>query len=501
MPRPPLFCALLAVTTACAALTDIDEPSSRAALYDLTVSAGTLEPAFDPDVLEYHLRLGVSQPSLAVAPVASSDGAAISIGGTTISGGHDVSLPIGTSVIDVAVASGRDERRYAITVVRGALLAEDGAATSAGAAGDRLGTTVAFDGDRMILGAPGIVAADDGPAARGTIYSIDGTGALSVDAQVTAPERQPGDEFGAAIAIVGDLLLVGAPGTDGSPTGAVLRDAGAVHVFARSTTGWTFSATLHAGDRTAGARFGAALAAAARDGRDEVVVGAPGATAGGLAAGAAYVLVHSDGVWREEIALRAGNPRGGELAGTAVALERDAVAVGAPGRGSGGSTGAGAVYVFTRSGGAWVEQPLLGAGAPRPDAAFGAALATGPGSLVVGAPGEGAVYVYGGIAQSTFRERHSGDAGDAFGSSLAIDGDLLVVGAPGTGDAGGAAVVFGRQGHAWSRATRLAPREPRAAARFGAGVAVSGLSIAIGAPGRAPAPGVPTLAGSVHVFR
>jgi hypothetical protein len=415
-----------------------------------------------------------------------------------------VALSPGEQRVDVVVAVGDATRTYTVSVVRGLLTEAAGAPLSLSLAGDRLGHALVMAGDTLAVGAPATMAEVPvaGAAARGAIYAASAGPLTSTDA--LAPSvREDGDGLGMAVAVAGDLLVVGAPGTDvDAPSGEPLRDAGTAHVFVRSDGRWRHQASLAAAAPRAGARFGSAVAVMGDPAL--IVVGAPGASGGpDLAeAGAAHVFVTTDGGWLEGQVLAVRNPGRGDGFGAAVAVSGDAIVVGAPGRASGASTAAGAVYRFARQDGRWVETRVLAPGTPVTGAGFGHALAIDGDVMIVGAPGDGAAYVYHGLADAIPDARLALDgAASAFGASVAVDGDLVVVGAPGLDSAArGAAAVYGRRGATWTLATTLAPRTARDGDRFGAAVAVSGLHIAVGAPGLAPAPGVAIFAGAVHRF-
>lgn len=104
-------------------------------------------------------------------------------------------------------------------------------------------------------------------------------------AKLTASDGAQGDRFGRSVAISDDLIGVGAYAND-----AAAADAGATYVFARPTNGWldaTESTKLSPSDAAASDQFGSAVAI---DG-ETMVVGADGKDDAGSGAGAAYVFV------------------------------------------------------------------------------------------------------------------------------------------------------------------------------------------------------------------
>ena len=142
-------------------------------------------------------------------------------------------------------------------------------------AGSHFGSSLALDGDLLVVGAP----ADDvnGVQDAGAAYVFDlRSGALL--STLTKPGPLAGDNFGSSVALSGNTVVVGAPGDD---TGA--SDAGAAFVFAARTG--SLIQRLPNPTPTASESFGASLAVEG----DTLVVGAPGALVSSVSAGEAYL--------------------------------------------------------------------------------------------------------------------------------------------------------------------------------------------------------------------
>ena len=242
-----------------------------------------------------------------------------------------------------------------------------------------------------------------------------------------------------------------------------------------------------------------------------------------------------------------------------MALSADTLAVGSQGEASnatgvdgnqGDATmlGAGAVYVFTRSGSTWSQQAYLKASNTRPGAFFGFSLALSGDTLAVGATREssnatgvngnqldasmdyaGAVYVFTRSdttwLQQGYLKASNTQAYASFGSRLALSENTLAVVALGESSNAkgvngnqldtsmrfaGAAYVFTRAGTTWSQKSYIKATNTRARSNFGSGVALSEDTLAIGAAGdSSKATGVngdqsdsPTAnAGACYVFR
>jgi hypothetical protein len=133
---------------------------------------------------------------------------------------------------------------------------------------------------------------------------------------------------------------------------------------------------------------------------------------------------------------------------------------------------------------------------------FGAALAIDGTTVVAGAPGTdpevsgsstGAVYVFTLSAATLTLDQTlaASDASDfdAFGSALALSGDTLAIGAPGadpdqgTGNGTGAVYIFSRAGGSWTEQTKLASTLLGDGDSFGASVALAGDTLLVGASG------------------
>lgn len=247
---------------------------------------------------------------------------------------------------------------------------------------------------------------------------------------------------------------------------------------------------------------------------DFAVIGAPGDDDLANGAGAAYVLVRQGTSWVEFQKLTAeADAAQFDAFGTAVAIERDLIAVGAPGDDDAGND-AGAVYVFQWDGATWSRVALFEPNDPANHAyEYGIAVDIGiavPESgtqdelveVLAGAPGadqgQGVVFLSqrsGGVwtmNQGRFSDSDSqpglGTAGQ-FGSSVAISGDNLIGGAP-TDDQNaqsnrGAAYIFGRDGilNPWTESAALYPTAPLpAGGRFGLSVAIDDNVAVVGAP-------------------
>jgi len=169
--------------------------------------------------------------------------------------------------------------------------------------------------------------------------------------RIDVPALAAGDEFGTAVAAAPDFLAVGAPGDDRQGSAA-----GAVHFFVPTAEGWGEAGVLTAADPRSGDRFGAALALTG----DLLAVGAPGRDQGGSAAGSVYLYRRDGSAWQPVAALFAPDGAAGSRFGTSVAfVDPGRLAIGASGH-DGNAVSAGAAYLFAAEADEWVPvlQPM-----------------------------------------------------------------------------------------------------------------------------------------------
>lgn len=289
------------------------------------------------------------------------------------------------------------------------------------------GFALDLDERQFAVGAPG----DRGV---GAVYVFEWSGgAWTESAKITAGDGEIGDEFGSAVAIDDDTLLVGAPGR-GDRAGRAL-------VFRKDPNGWTRSDDLTMlTPPSAGDELGAAVAVAG----ELALVGAPGADAGGPDSGVAHLYVEPSGAgpWTLAPTWAPIPAVAGEAFGSAVALSSTFAIVGAPeADDAGADSGAAVVY---RAGPQWSEMERIVPLDAQPGDAFGSAVALHGDHIVVGAPradplGEqsGATYTFrrfppGGPVWQELGKHVAvgGQAGDWFGSSVGIGDGSTIAGAP-----------------------------------------------------------------------
>jgi hypothetical protein len=165
----------------------------------------------------------------------------------------------------------------------------------------------------------------------------------------------------------GTYAVVGASYND---TGAAVSTGGA-YVFSRSGSTWSQQQLILPAEVQQSDIFGADLDI--NDDGDYIIAGASGEDGGSgdptSGAGAAYIFTRSGSTWTQQAKLTPSDAAANDSFGFAVSISGDATyaIVGAYYKGSGD----GAAYIFTRSGSTWTQQAKLTVGSAGDDTRFG----------------------------------------------------------------------------------------------------------------------------------
>ncbi len=363
------------------------------------------------------------------------------------------------------------------------------------------GTSVAIDGDLLVAGLYDHERGYRSGAAHVFHRDQGGAGAWGHVAKITASDGAPRDEFGAAVAISGDTVVVGAR-NDGDNG----ENAGSVYVFQRDQGGsdaWGQVAKIAPADIDDFMAFGVAVAIHG----DTIVVGAPGDDDNGQGSGAAYLFQRNQGgldAWGQIAKMTAATGAAFDAFGSSVSISGDTAVVGAVPLVI-NADDIGFACVFQRDHGGpdtWGQVARLTAGDGFAGDHFGLTVAVGGDIAIVGAErarvngyDRGAAYVYrrdqdgqdvwGQVIKITAAD---GVSGDRFGSAVAIGADTAIVGADRDGDNGlfsGSAYVYERdQGgvDAWGEVAKIVAADGGGGDHFGSSATVAGDTVLVGAP-------------------
>ena len=238
---------------------------------------------------------------------------------------------------------------------------------SDGSPDDFLGSSVAIDGNVIVVGAEGD---DDKGNASGSAYVFRRTGGIwREEAKLVASDGRDFQDLGIRVALSGDVALIGA--------------RGAAYVFRRSAGVWMEEATLVTPES------GPAPPAIREVGLsgDVAVVSVPNDGGNGLA----YVFRHDAGVWTHEATLMAEAGANPDRV-LSIAVRGNLVILGTPLDEDGNKTGS--VLVFAGSQGIWTRQAKLLPSDGERFGLFGWSVSTSRGRVLVGAIFDGAAYVY-----------------------------------------------------------------------------------------------------------
>ena len=387
--------------------------------------------------------------------------------------------------------------------------------------GDQLGISVAIDGDVAVVGAwlQDLFAPGDNVGAA-YVYERE-QGCWVLKAQLISPV---GVEFGRALAVSGDRILIG--NWKEFDTSVGVAGPGAAYVYEKDASGcWGVTAKLEPdpGQSDSFSFFGVSVSL---DG-DRALIGAREDNDAGGDEGAAYVFEYDsvNDVWMQTQKILP--PGTGSVLpswfGNSVSLSGDRALIGAwvtscePPPSACSTcfnfncpdtctcdTGKAFVYDLSPATGQWTLSATLMASDASPGDGFGSVALSGDVAVVgayeddagcVGSPPDcnsGSAYVFerdagGNWSQTAQLVPSDSEAQDNFGLSVSVAGTTIVVGArnwDGSSADVGTAYVFAKQGSAWNEIHRLtAPGAgPGARAGYATGLSKDGRFAILGAP-------------------
>jgi hypothetical protein len=180
------------------------------------------------------------------------------------------------------------------------------------------GRAVSVSGDRILVGSPGAQSGNG----RGAAYAFQRQRSSWLEESILVSPTPQIDNFGYAVSISGDTAVVGAYR---DPCAGF--DAGAAYVFVDQGSTWTLQQKLIGDDTTDKDQFGYAVSID----QDRILIGSPGKTVQGLvAAGAGYQFSRVGTSWTQGAKAYSSVPQFNEIFGFAVALDSTSAAVGVP---------------------------------------------------------------------------------------------------------------------------------------------------------------------------
>jgi hypothetical protein len=283
------------------------------------------------------------------------------------------------------------------------------------------------------------------------VYRRTGTNTWDSGTKIVSSSPAVNDDFGTSVSIDGDYAIVGATGDAGG--------AGEAHIFRRTGLNtWDSGTRVIASDRASSDNFGWSVSISG----DYAIVGADREDAGGSSAGAAYIF-HRTGVntWDSGTKIVASDAQADDQFGYSVSISGDYAVVGARFEDGGGGdplSGAGAAYIFRRTGtNTWNTGTKIVASDATSSDYFGSSVSISGDYAIVGAKNadglRGQAYVFERVGLNLWSEvlilqNSDSQSADLFGWSVSIDESYMISGAPGEdeGDPGntndGAAYIY-----------------------------------------------------------
>ena len=307
----------------------------------------------------------------------------------------------------------------------------------------------------------------------------------AIEVKLVPVDGQPDDYFGRAVAVAGDIAVIGADHDDDMGI-----DSGSAYIYRLMDSVWVQEAKALPLDGETNTRFAWAVAT---DGTS-AVFGAHHDNDQGIDSGSAYVFALDGASWVQQAKLLASDGGPSDNFGRAVAVAGSVAVIGAKGTNDNGPN-AGSVYIFRRSGSNWHEETKLVASDGESGDLFGWSVAISGDTVLVGAAADdekalnaGAAYVFQ-YENGTWRQKlklmaSDGEAEDWFGASVAISGDRAIVGAHQDDDMGedsGSAYIFHWDELDWVEQDKLVPLDAMPEDNFGWSVSISGDAAGVGA--------------------
>ncbi|HTU58916.1 MAG TPA: cadherin-like beta sandwich domain-containing protein, partial [Polyangiales bacterium] len=266
-------------------------------LLELTPSCGTLEAAVTADEFDYTIVAPLTCQTVRLT-VRVPTGAAAEINGRELDSEMQwtsAPLAFGDNTVNLTVTEADFNNAYRVTIRHTGEQTQTVRASRARAK-DFFGTSLAIDADTLVVGAPfedgGSASDSSDPVDAGAAYVFVREGERWVEQARLKPDQPIESEFfGAAVAVRGDTIVVGATGSDPSDWPSDRERDGAVYVFQRSGATWSQVDRFTPSSPTGGDFFGNKLALD----DDTLLVAAPYDSSVGMESGAIYVFDRAGG--------------------------------------------------------------------------------------------------------------------------------------------------------------------------------------------------------------
>lgn len=317
---------------------------------------------------------------------------------------------------------------------------------SDGETGNWFGTTVAIEGNVVVVGAK---ADDDMGNSSGSVYIFEKIGNFWIETAKLLPlDGNAQNFFGASVAISGGKIIIGAPSDSD-----LSYEAGSAYVFENNGVSWVQTAKLLASNGSIRKHFGSSVSIF----NDKIIVGAPGDSFLTTNYGSAYIFEYNGSSWEERENLAATDNVHNNHFGYSVSINDTFAVVGASGD-TGIGLNTGATYIYVDNGNSYNETNKLFAQDGSQSDYFGVSVFINAENKIIvgesyGNSNKGAAYIFendGGNWNETKKLLSSnGLTGDSYGCNVVISEKFIIVGAYANdfmGDQKGSSYIFNLKG-------------------------------------------------------
>lgn len=344
---------------------------------------------------------------------------------------------------------------------------------------DFFGVSVAADANRVVVGASND---DDNGSNSGSAYVYEWDGNTWNETKLIASDGSNNFSFGNSVSVSGDRIVVGSPGDNhqGNFTGSM-------YVFEWNGNSW-IETKIIASDAVSSHGFGQVVNIHG----DMIITGATLDDDNGSNAGSAYAYEWDGTTWNETKFL-ASDGSSDDFFGVGLAIHENRIVIGANSDDDNGSN-SGSIYVYDRNGASWTETKIIASDGAIDDF-FGANIDLDADRIIVSSvldddngTNSGSVYLFDWNGSTWIQTKliaSDGAIDDKFGAGLAVLGDRIAVGAFFDDDNGldsGSAYIYDLIGGSWIE-SKLTASDGAADDKFATRVALTESFIVAGGVG------------------
>ncbi len=286
-------------------------------------------------------------------------------------------------------------------------------------------------------------------------------------------DLRPHDYFGYSVSISEEYVAVSAINDN--------FNSGSVYIFKKDNENWIMDARLRPDNLKRNSNFGYSVAISGNC----VIIGAYRDDGKTVESGAAYIFEKTGNEWVEKGKLVAGDGQKGDHFGRSVAIYGDYALIGAIHVKDNG-VDSGAVYIFRKIDGKWIQKQKLVPQDSSLDDYFGFSIGIYDDHIIVGSSSKtengitsGAAYIFQKNGDNWIQKEKlmpaDGHDNDFFGCSVAISDGYAIVGADGDDDTennSGAAYIYKKDSETWIIEKKLNPADKKEDDRFAWSVSI-----------------------------